>query len=97
LTNKKNGLAGPTSKKAKDHQSVSASAPAVSNRVIYILCIVCGLLIGADAFVHKHGPFEIEHVWGFYALCGFVSCVILVITANMLSAVLTKPEDYYDQ
>ena len=47
--------------------------------------------------MHKHGPFAIEHVWGFYAIYGFVACVGLVLAAKLLRVILMKPEDYYDR
>ena len=55
----------------------------------------CSLAI--DVFVPKHGPFAIEHVFGFYGLFGFVACVALVLVAKQLRRVLMRPEDYYDR
>ena len=46
--------------------------------------VFSALLIVIDPFVHKHGPFAIEHVWGFYAIYGFVACVGLVLIAKWL-------------
>ena len=67
------------------------------NRIINALYAVCALLVVVDPFVHKHGPFEIEHIWGFYVLCGTITSVGLVIVAKVLRVILMKPEDYYDQ
>ena len=44
---------------------------------VLTLYIFSALIVALDPLVHKHGPFEIEHLWGFYALCGFLACVVL--------------------
>jgi hypothetical protein len=58
---------------------------------------VCAVLIGIDIFVPKHGPFAVEHVFGFYGVYGFIACVALVLIAKQLRRVLMRPEDYYDR
>lgn len=58
---------------------------------------VCGLLLLIDGAVPKHGPFRIEHVWGFYGIFGFFACIALVLIAKQLRRVLMRPEDYYDR
>ncbi len=80
-----------------EHERTWIDDPKNVDRIVYALYAVCALLVVIDPFVHKHGPFEIEHYWGFYAFYGFVACVGLVIAAKMLRVILMKPEDYYDQ
>jgi len=58
---------------------------------------VCAALILIDVFVPKHGPFALEHVFGFYGFFGFVACVALVLTAKQMRRVIKRPEDYYDR
>jgi len=62
-------------------------------RVLYVLC---ALALGADFLVHRH----VDHPWealpGFYALYGFVACVLLVLGAKEMRKVLRRREDYYD-
>ena len=58
---------------------------------------VCALLIAIDVFVPKHGPFAIEHVFGFYGFFGFIACVALVLAAKQMRRVLKRPENYYDR
>lgn len=58
---------------------------------------ICALMIGIDVFVPKHGPFRIEHVFGFYGVFGLVACVALVLIAKQLRRVLMRSEDYYDR
>jgi hypothetical protein len=72
-----------------DHRNV--------DRLVHAFYIVCAVLIVIDLFVPKHGPFAIEHVFGFYGFFGFVACVALVLIAKQLRRVLMRPEDYYDR
>ena len=67
------------------------------DRLVHGFYVVCGLLLAIDVFVPKHGPFAIEHVYGFYGLFGFFACVALVLIAKQLRRVLMRPEDYYDR
>jgi hypothetical protein len=65
-------------------------------RVRQVLYLLCGVTLGADLVVDRH----VDHPWealpGFYALYGFVACVILVLAAKELRKVLMRGEDYYD-
>lgn len=63
-------------------------------RVFYAICVV---LVAIDVFVPKHGPYAIEHWFGFYGWFGFIACVALVLIAKQLRRVLMRPEDYYDR
>ena len=67
------------------------------DRLVHGFYIVCGLLLVIDVFVPKHGPFAIEHIYGFYGIFGFLACVALVLIAKQLRRVLMRPEDYYDR
>ena len=66
------------------------------NKIYWGLCIVCGLLIVPDLFIHKHGHFSMETWTGFYGVYGFVSCVGLVLVAKQLRKILQRPETYYE-
>lgn len=71
--------------------------PSNVNRLVSWFYGLCGLALVIDPFVHKHGPFQLEHWWGFYGLFGFVACVALVLIAKELRKVLMRSEDYYDR
>ena len=71
--------------------------PGNVTRLVWSLYGLCGLLLAIDVIVPKHGPFPIEHVFGFYGLFGFIACVVLVLVAKRLRRVLMRPEDYYDR
>ncbi len=50
-----------------------------------------------DFIVHKHAHLPWEEWPGFYAIYGFVACVILVLIAKyVLRPLVMRKEDYYD-
>jgi hypothetical protein len=61
------------------------------------LVICCVILFGLDFVLHRH----VEHPWesfpGFYAIYGFIACVILVLIARELRKLVMRDEDYYDR
>jgi hypothetical protein len=65
-------------------------------RVVYALVAICVVSFGLDFAIHRH----VHHPWevlpGFYALYGFVACVLLVLIAKELRKILMRKEDYYD-
>ena len=66
-------------------------------KVLYGLfgCLV--LLLALEPFVHKHPYFVWEESFGFYAIYGFVACVLLVLAAKyILRPFVKRKEDYYD-
>ena len=62
-------------------------------RIFYAICI---LLVVADFIVHRHIYVSFEEIPAFYALYGFVACVVLVVIAKEMRKVLMRKEDYYD-
>lgn len=65
-------------------------------RVLHGLYLACALLIGIDFFFHRHAVHPWEPLWGFYAIYGFVACVLLVLGAKQMRKVLMRSEKYYD-
>jgi hypothetical protein len=56
------------------------------------------LLLVIDLFVHKHANFPWENWPEFYAVYGFVACVVLVLAAKyLLRPLVMRKEDYYDE
>lgn len=80
-----------------DDKSYWLDKPANVERIVLAIYLICALLVIVDIFVHKHGPFAIEHFFGFYAWYGFLACVGLVLAAKVMRWVLMRPEDYYDR
>jgi len=64
--------------------------------VLYGLWASLALLLVLEIFVHKHTYFAWEEWFGFYAVYGFVSCVLLVLVAKyILRPLVKREEDYY--
>lgn len=60
----------------------------------YAICII---LVIADFIVHRHISLGWEKIPAFYALYGFIACVVLVVIAKEMRKVLMRKEDYYDE
>lgn len=89
--NEKAGKASPPEK------AYWLDQPRNVERIVWCVYGVCALLLLVDVLVHKHGPYAIEHLFGFYGIFGFVACVGLVIAAKGLRVILMRPENYYDR
>ena len=63
-------------------------------RGFYVICII---LVIADFVVHRHISLSWEKIPAFYAIYGFVACVVLVIIAKAMRKVVMRKEDYYDE
>lgn len=57
---------------------------------------ICLLLVLADFVLHRHVYHPFERLPTFYALFGFVACVVLVLIATQMRKVLMRDEDYYE-
>ena len=69
------------------------------NVKILLRCFYCSLLVLliVEFFLHKHPHFTWEGWPEFYAVYGFVACVVLVVVAKYILRPLVKiREDYYD-
>ncbi len=67
------------------------------SKILKVFYVICGLLVVADFIVHRHVYHTWENMPAFYAIYGFVGCVILVLVAKAMRKVLMKEEDYYDK
>jgi hypothetical protein len=67
---------------------------------IHILWIVFAAALAAvvlaDLAVEHHPLLGVDGSFGFAAWYGFAACVVLVLLARMLGAVLKRPDAYYD-
>jgi hypothetical protein len=71
--------------------------PRNTRLVIRGLVAACVILAGLDLVLHRHGEHPWEGVIGFYALYGFVACVILVLLAKEMRKLVMRDEDYYER
>ena len=64
-------------------------------RVLYSLYVCCAILPIIDFLYHRHSLHPWESWPGFYAVYGFVGCVLLVLIAQLLRWLVKRPENYY--
>lgn len=57
---------------------------------------ICLFLFVLDFFVHRHIETSIEKLPAFYAIYGFVACVLLVLIASQMRKWLMRGEHYYE-
>jgi hypothetical protein len=65
-------------------------------RLWIVFAVVLAVTVLADLFVDHHAYFGLDGTFGFGAWFGFVSCVVLIVVAKALGAVLKRPDTYYD-
>lgn len=64
--------------------------------VLRSLYTICAALVLSDFVYERHVTHAWETLFGFYAVYGFVACVILVLAATQMRKILMRREDYYD-
>ena len=60
----------------------------------YVICII---LVIADFIIHRHTTMGWEKIPAFYAIYGFIACVVLVVIAKLMRKVIMRKENYYDE
>lgn len=80
----------------KDEKTYLFDNPGNVTRLLRGFYIICGILFVADFIVHRHTVHPWEGFPGFFAIYGFVACVVLVVIAKEMRKVLMRKEDYYD-
>jgi len=58
---------------------------------------VCALSLILEFFVHRESHFPQDDFFGFYAVLGFVACMVCILVAKGLSFILKKDVTYYDE
>jgi hypothetical protein len=81
--------------RAKSTDSWLARPKTIRLLWVVFAAVLAGTVL-ADFFIDHHGVFGVDGTIGFYAWYGFVSCVVLVIGAKALGALLKRPDGYYD-
>ena len=66
------------------------------NRLLRGFYLICGVLFILDFVLHRHVIHGWENFPAFYAIFGFVACVLLVLIAKEMRKVVMRKEDYYD-
>lgn len=58
---------------------------------------VLALTVAAEFFIEPHPHFDIERLFAFNALYGFLACGGLILVAKAIGLVLKRRDDYYDE
>lgn len=66
-------------------------------KMLKVFYILCGLLVIADFILYRKVYHSWENIPAFYAIYGFVGCVLLVVVAKWMRTFLMREEDYYDK
>lgn len=64
--------------------------------ILRVFYVVCAVLVILDFVVHRHIYTEFEEIPAFYAIYGFVACVVLVVIAKWMRKFIMRDEQYYD-
>ena len=56
----------------------------------------CAVLLGLESFIEKHVETDVEHWFGFHGIFALAACAGVVLAARLLRALISRPEDYYD-
>lgn len=67
------------------------------SKMLKVFYVICALLVLVDFVVHRHVYHDWENIPAFYAIYGFVGCVVLVVIAKEMRKFLMRGEDYYDE
>jgi hypothetical protein len=71
--------------------------PETIRKLWLLLYIFCALTLIPDFFAHREAHFGLDGFFGFYALLGFISCVVLILFSKLVGLVLKVKENYYDK
>lgn len=78
-----------------DDNSHWLTRPATIRKLWWGFSIVLALTVAAQLFIYVKGYFGADGWFGFAAVFGFLSCLIMVLVAKGLGLVLKRDEDYY--
>ena len=66
--------------------------------VALLIFDVVYIILSKQHIIHRHVEYQWEEYFGFYAIYGFVACVILVLISKyVLRPLVKRKEDYYDK
>lgn len=70
--------------------------PSTVRGLVWTLYAVCGLLLIAELFIHRHTHFDFEGWFGFYGFYGFLAYIGIVFSAKGLRKLIRRSVNYYD-
>ena len=64
--------------------------------LITFIFFCCGLFV-IDFFVKRYTYFEVEGLYNFYSIYGFIMFSVIIFGARFLRFLLGRPENFYDK
>jgi len=71
------------------------SRPRTIRVLWWAFSVVLALTIMAQGVFYVKGYFTVDSWFGFGAVYGFLCCLLMVLFARVLGAVLKRPQEYY--
>ena len=65
--------------------------------VLIAFMTLCGILFIIDFFVKRYTYFEVEGLYNFYSIYGFIMFSIIIFGSRVLRFLLGRPENFYDK
>ncbi|WP_286235471.1 hypothetical protein [Thalassotalea sediminis] len=81
----------------KHEQDGFFDKPKNIDKMLKVFYVICALLVIVDFIVHRHIYHDWENIPAFYAIYGFIGCVVLVLIAKEMRKLIMRKEDYYDE
>ena len=69
--------------------------PATIRRLWWVFSAVLAATVLAQLLFYVKGYFVVDGWFGFGAVFGFLSCLLMVLFAKALGVLLKRPNDYY--
>ena len=65
--------------------------------ILIVFGVLCVGLFIIDFFVERYTYFEVEGLYNFYSIYGFVMFSIIIFGSRFLRFLLGRPENFYDK
>jgi hypothetical protein len=72
------------------------TGPASIKRLWILFIGILAATVLAESWVIGHPHFDIERLFAFNALFGFMACAAMIVVARVLALVLKRPDTYYE-
>lgn len=69
--------------------------PTTIRKLWFGFSLVLVLVVAAQLVIYVKGYFGVDAWYGFGAVYGFFSCLLMVLVAKLLGVLIKRPEDYY--
>ena len=70
--------------------------PETIRKLWRLFIAVLAAVVLAELLGPREAHFDVERLFGFYALFGFGACAVLIVVAKAIGVFLKRPDTYYD-